>query len=441
MTNREIKALWAGRLPPDPDAGTHPIPPNGTNAAALAMYTRRQLLRFMEDPAHAVAMFDEGSRRWDCWTVPRVPSETTETGQAAWYDAQFRPATAGLGGTQPARPHTRQRIYVNIASLNVVDPIQKLIARGKLHALAELKRRGRWEPSGYTIDGESYLTAAWGGGFNTRTLVFHYIAWCCRQNREWAIVRNRDCPSIFSGSTFESNLDLLICKDYRAFSRLWTALSRWSVHLPGGHEPLVIPGLFGPATPRLSTESLAILAEKITGAMFHSLRRNNGLDLVDHNNQLAKFNKLLAAGANADLFLRSADGLRSLPYEAQRKWRFIAAAVRMDGNIDPVGPVVGGGVWGGTLHHVIVAALETKIQGLNNSVALGVLTAQHAAARRYKRYEHARRLIRLVRAGNGAGVRPNLATLDVNGATAQQCVHDVARTHGLRLHSIARLLE
>jgi hypothetical protein len=87
----------------------------------------------MGNPRYAVLIFDYG--RAQPALLQNMPQLDTEAACIAWYNATFPGAPT---------PQRRGVIEANIAALNMVDPIQTLINRIKLHALAILHGTGRW---------------------------------------------------------------------------------------------------------------------------------------------------------------------------------------------------------------------------------------------------------------------------------------------------------
>ncbi|KAL4995469.1 hypothetical protein BDV10DRAFT_187997 [Aspergillus recurvatus] len=455
MNTGEINEIWRGRLPPDPAAGTHPVPQDTDN---LGQYTRDALLNYMGNPRYAVLTFDYGRIRPTLWQ--NIPQLDTEAAVVAWYNAAF---------PEPPTPQPRRLIEANIATLNMVDPIQTLINQNKLHALAILHGTGRWNPAGYGISGRSYLSIAWNRGRNPKYRIMHYICRECRKNRAFALERP-NCPGLVAGSSIETHLDFIICREYSAFARMWSFLDR--ISLGPGHMNLVpVPG-----APLLQRATLIALSEKVSGPMLTSLRVRNGLDLhafvadiwhsalnnpnpnfveglaahplalatinnavVHPANALAtafqrdrfvNFERLLIVGADADAWARSPDGIPSWPHACSRSWKYIDAAVRFNRNINPA---PGGQVNGGTLLHVIVRAFESQLQQLATLLATGQITPAQYRGRRATRYRQARALIALVRGGNWLGVTPDVSTTDQNGLTAAAAAQAMAAVLGLNI--------
>ncbi|KAL5041881.1 hypothetical protein BDW71DRAFT_211717 [Aspergillus fruticulosus] len=455
MSTVEINEIWRGRLPPDPTAGTHPVPPDTDN---LGQYTRNALLNYMGNPRYAVLIFDYGRRQPNLWQ--NVPQLDTEAAVIAWYNATFPAAPT---------PQPRGVVEANIATLDMVDPIQTLINRNKLHALAILHGTGRWNPAGYGISGRSYLAMAWNRGRNPKYRIMHYICRECRKNRAFALERP-NCPGLVTGASIETHLDFIICREYSAFARMWSFMDR--ISLGPGHMNLVpVPG-----APVLQRPTLIALSEKVSGPMLTSLHVNNGLDLhafvpdIWHSalnnpnsnfvdslaahppalatinnavihpanalatafqwNRFMNFKRLLVVGADADAWARSPDGIPSWPRARSRSWKYIYAAVWFNRNIDPA---PGAQVNGGTLLHVIVHALESQLQQLAALLATGQITPAQYRGRRATRYRQARTLIALVRNGNWLGVTPDLKTIDQNGLTAAAAAQAMAAPLGLNL--------
>ncbi|KAL4736517.1 hypothetical protein BDV11DRAFT_172858 [Aspergillus similis] len=455
MNTGEANEIWRRRLPPDPAAGSHPVPPDTTN---LGQYTRNALLSYMGNPRYAVLIFDYGRTQPTLWQD--MPQLDTEAAVIAWYNATFPGAPT---------PQPRGVIEANIATLNKVDPIQTLINRNKLHALAILHGTGRWNPAGYGISGRSYISMAWNRRRNPKLRIIHYICRECRKNRVFALERP-NCPALVAGASTETHLDFIIRREYSAFSRMWAFLDR--ISLGPGHMNLVpVPG-----APLLQRSTLIALSEKVSGPKLTSLRVNNGLDLhafvpdiwhsalknpnlnfadglathppalatinnaVTHPaNALAtafqwdrfvNFERLLVVGADADVWARSADGIPSWPHARSRSWKYIKAAVRFNRNIEPA---PGGQVNGGTLLHVIVCALESQLRQLATLLATGQITPAQYRGRRTTRYRQARALIALVRTGNWLGTTPDVHTTDQNGMTAAAAAQEMAVALGLSL--------
>ncbi|KAL4756958.1 uncharacterized protein BDW70DRAFT_163990 [Aspergillus foveolatus] len=455
MNTEEANGIWRRRLPPDTAAGIHPVPPDTTN---LGQYTRNALLNYMGNPRYAVLIFDYGQTQPTLWQ--NVPQLDTEAAVIAWYNATFPGAPT---------PQPRGVIEAKIATLNVVDPIQILINRNKLHALAILHGTGRWNPAGYGISGRSYLSMAWNRRRKPKLRIMHYICRECRKNRVFALERP-NCPGLVAGASSETHLDFIIRRDYSAFSRMWSFLDR--ISLGPGHMNLVP----APGAPLLQRSTLIALSEKVSGPLLTSLRVRNGLDLhafvpdiwhsaltnpnpnfvdglaahppalatvnnavIHPANALAtafqwdrfvKFERLLVVGADADAWARSADGIPSWPHARSRSWKYIKAAVMFNRNIEPT---PGGQVNGGTLLHVIVRALESQLRQLATLLATRHITPAQYRGRHTTRYRQARALIALVRNGNWLGNTPDVHTTDQNGMTAAAAAQGMTVALGLSL--------
>jgi hypothetical protein len=129
MNTEEANGVWRRVCPLIPQQAFTPFPWIQPN---LGQYTRNALLNYMGNPRYAVLIFDYGRTQPTLWQY--MPQLDTEAACIAWYNATFPGAPT---------PQRRGVIEANIAALNMVDPIQTLINRIKLHALAILHGTGR----------------------------------------------------------------------------------------------------------------------------------------------------------------------------------------------------------------------------------------------------------------------------------------------------------
>ncbi|CBF80526.1 predicted protein [Aspergillus nidulans FGSC A4] len=195
MNREEANGIWTTSAS-DSAAGIHPVPQDTNN---LGQYTRNALL-----------ISDYGRTRPTLWQ--NMPQLDNEGAVIAWYNATFLWAPT---------PQPRGVIEANIATLNMIDPIQILINQNILHALAILHGTGRCNPAGYGISARTYFSMAWNRRRNPKLRIMHYICRECRKNRVFALERPK-CPGLVAGASNKTHLDFIIRRDHSAFSQIDT---------------------------------------------------------------------------------------------------------------------------------------------------------------------------------------------------------------------------